>query len=273
MVFLDSGKGGVPYLMAYREHDQSQELVYVADTATFPYGVKESSELCHSLRTTIERVIDRFDPRLIVLACNTASVTALKWLRQHISTPLVGVVPAVKPASTQTTAGRIGLLVTERTATGDYLHDLIGQFAADRIVITVVAGRIVKYVETHATSTSLSSSPVIDKLIREVLDEFASANVDTLVLGCTHFLYIADLLRAHTTTTTTPLTIIDSRAGVTARIRQLLSASASASASSPPAPSTAVAAPPFCYTTTIPPISQSLQQLLVNCNIRYDGML
>lgn len=261
MVFLDSGKGGVPYLMAYREHDQSQELVYVADTATFPYGVKESSELCHSLRSTIERIVVRFDPRLIVLACNTASVTALKWLRQHISTPLVGVVPAVKPASMQTTAGRIGLLVTERTATGDYLHDLIGQFAADRIVITVVAGRIVKYVETHATSTSLSSSPVIDKLIREMLDEFASHNVDTLVLGCTHFLYIADLLRTHTTT---PLTIIDSRAGVTARIRQLLPAHTISAAAAPP---------PLCYTTTIPPLSQSLQQLLVNCNIRYDGML
>lgn len=247
--------------MDYQQHDQSRSLVYIADTATFPYGMKDKTALCHALHNTIKRIITNINPALIVLACNTASVTALRWLRQRISIPLVGVVPAVKPASAQTTAGKIGLLVTERTATGDYLHDLIGQFASDRVVVTVVASDIVKYVEDNATSLSLHSSPVINELIRNVLDEFSQSAVDTIVLGCTHFLYIADLLRKQLEQ---PIAIIDSRAGVTSRIYQLAT----------PIPTRSVhttAQPLLCHTTET--ISPSFERLLENCNIHYAGLL
>lgn len=261
IVFLDSGKGGLPYLMDYQKHDQSRSLIYVADTATFPYGMKDQAELCNTLHRTIERIIAHINPALIVLACNTASVTALKWLRQRISIPLVGVVPAVKPASAQTTHGHIGLLVTERTATGDYLHDLIGQFASDRVVITVIASDIVKYVEDHATTLSLSSSPKIAALIRDALDEFSRSAVDTIVLGCTHFLYIASLLREQIKQS---VAIIDSRAGITNRISQLAAPFSSQSAGTK-------ARAPLCHTTA--DISPSFEQLLTNCNIRYAGIL
>lgn len=261
IVFLDSGKGGLPYLMHYRQHDQSRPLIYVADNALFPYGMKDKNELCHELHNTIKKIITHINPALIVLACNTASVTALKWLRQRVSIPLVGVVPAVKPASAQTTGGRIGLLVTERTATGDYLHDLIGQFASDHEVVTVVASDMVKYIEDHATSLSVPSSPAINVLIRDVLSEFAASNIDTIVLGCTHFLYVADLLQAQIKH---PMAVIDSRSGVTNRIRQLAK----------PLPTQSVHSkthPPTCYMTT--DSSPSFEKLLTNCNIHYAGTL
>ena len=261
VVFVDSGKGGLPYFMDYHTHDRSRTLIYIADNAAFPYGTKDSVELCHSLLQTIRRIIERFDPMLIVLACNTASVTALKWLRRRISTPLVGVVPAVKPASAQTTVGKIGLLVTERTAVGDYLHDLIGQFAADRVVITVVANDIVTYVEDNAVSLTVDSSPAIDALIDKALAEFAQFDVDTLVLGCTHFVYIVDLLRKKIDR---PMAVIDSRAGVVSRIRQLTKRV--------PVLQKRHADIPMCYTTSAS-ISLSFGQLLQRCNMIYQGML
>lgn len=261
VVFLDSGKGGLPYLKDYHRHNQSQSLIYVADTASFPYGLKDKAELCHILQRTIERIVMRLNPALIVLACNTASVTALTWLRQRISVPLVGVVPAVKSASAKSSAGKIGLLVTERTATGNYLHDLIGQFAADQAVITVIASDIVNYIEHHATSLSITPSPEINTLIKNTLQEFTQAGTDTIILGCTHFLYIADLLKTHLEGT---ITVIDSRKGVTNRIKQL-------TASLPTQPVYNKKRPPICHTTST--ISPSLKKLLAHCDIRYEGIL
>lgn len=264
VVFLDSGKGGIPYLMGYRPYAHARTLVYVADTAEFPYGMKSSGELRHLLRERVQHIIDRFSPEAIVLACNTASVTALTWLRQRVSTPLIGVVPAVKPASAQTVNEHIGLLVTERTATGEYLHDLIGQFASDRVVVTVVASDIVKYVENHAVSLSLSASPGIDALIQKVLNEFSDADIDTLVLGCTHFVYIADLLRKHLPATST-INIIDSLSGVIGRIRVLVK-------DMPGSSEKAKRQVPVCHTTTVD-LSPTFRQLLDTCGIRYAGML
>jgi len=266
IVFLDSGKGGLPYLLAYRERTRLHKLIYVADTASFPYGVKDGTELRQILRRALEKIAMRFNPSLIVLACNTASVTALKWLRRHFTIPLVGVVPAVKLAALHKSGGNIGLLVTERTATGEYLHDLIGQFAHNRVVVTVAAGDMVQYIEREATSLTMhAGSGALNGIVAAALDEFKRADVSVVVLGCTHFIYILDLLRANSEK---KLTIIDSRAGVVNRISDLMREI------SPPIERGHAAHPHTteCYTTG-DLLSHSFSTLLIECSIEYCGTL
>ena len=263
IVFLDSGKGGLPYLMNYRKQNCAHKLIYIADTASFPYGTKDSTQLCQILDSTVERIIARFSPALIVLACNTASVTALKWLRRRFQTPFVGVVPAIKPASAHNTTGAIGLLVTERTAAGNYIHDLIGQFAADDSVVIVAAGDIVQYIEAKAHTLTVTPSPEIDVILNNALDEFSHNSVTTLVLGCTHFVYLIELLQQKTGK---KITVIDSRTGVTKRIQEItknmyLTKTQTSQISSVD-----------CYSTT-DIISYSFTKLLTHCNIRYSGIL
>jgi glutamate racemase len=116
VVFFDSGIGGIPYCSHFHSHNPYEPLVYLADRFHFPYGKRERAELVSVLIDLFSKIISLENPKIAVLACNTATVSALAELRDRFpGLPFVGTVPAVKPAVNATKTGKVGVLGTERT--------------------------------------------------------------------------------------------------------------------------------------------------------------
>ncbi len=265
IVYLDSGIGGIPYMVHCHELLRKHHYIYVADCEHFPYGEKPGKELQTILTDVVGEIISKYNPQLLVLACNTASVTTLETLRRSYSLPLVGVVPAVKPASLNSKSGKIALLVTERTAVEEYLLDLISQFASDHNVHTVIAGGIVSAIERYCNSLSHALHNRIIEESSKVVKELQDMEIDTLVLGCTHFTYILNYLRSQLDPR---IAIIDSRTGISRRVAALLSPADQYRAYSVPYP-----LPPELYTTGTSKLSSNVATLLRECGIHYAGQL
>ena len=152
----------------------------------------------------------------MVLACNTASVTALEAVRAAVEIPVVGVVPAVKPAAENSKNKRIGVLATERTVNGLYLADLVDNFAPACFVEKIAGSGIVRFIENDFFLSDLSEK---NKIIEAAVNRFIKSEVDTVVLGCTHFIFIADLLKQKLGP---QIEVIDSREGVGNQIINVL---------------------------------------------------
>ena len=214
VLFIDSGIGGIPYCRDFLGKNPHETVYYLADTKNFPYGPKEKDELTLILIKLTEKLLIKTDPKIIVLACNTATIAALNSLRQefpHI--PFVGTVPAVKPAAQASKNGRIGVLGTERTI--NEIHSL--NLAEEKCEITgICAPELVELIELH--SDSLNAEEKI-KTAKKYIDLFRSKNADTIVLGCTHFLVLLDEFRH---AAAPDINIYDSLDGITKRIEYLL---------------------------------------------------
>ncbi len=218
IAFLDSGVGGLPYLEWVRSRLPAESYVYVADSAHFPYGEKSAESLEEIVLATTEAIIDSFSPRLIVVACNTASVAALSALRSRFSVPFVGVVPAVKPAGKIDEGGdrkrSIGLLATERTVNEEYTRELIRNFASNCYVESIGDGSMVDFIEHRYLDSTKEERR---ELLRASIGAFKK--IDRLVLGCTHFTFIEDDLRE---ILGNAIEIIDSREGVGKQVMKIV---------------------------------------------------
>jgi len=216
VVFFDSGIGGLPYLEMARQRVAGEFFIYLADRKYFPYGVKTPSEVLTGVMESLGLAIRRFDPRAVVVACNTASVIALAELRKKYDIPFIGVVPAVKPAARSIPAGRLAVLATERTLADNYLADLIRNFAEGCEVIRYPLGKLVNLVEYDYFTTSAAEKKAI--VSREVGDLKKSA-VSSAVLGCTHFILLEEELKS---AMGNGVEIVDSREGVTGQLIRVL---------------------------------------------------
>ncbi len=191
IAFLDSGLGGVPYLLATRALLPREGLVYYADTRNFPYGDRAEADVRRIVREAVARLIELSGPRLIVIACNTASVVGLDDLRRRFNVPFVGVVPAIKPAAERASSGRIGVLATSRTVEGPYLASLIHRFTARDQVELVAADSLVQMIEHRLGEPD--EDPLREAL-RPSIVRLCTAGVRTIVLGCTHFIHVRRLI-------------------------------------------------------------------------------
>ena len=135
ILFFDSGVGGLRVLGPTRALLPNAPIVYAADSAGFPYGAKSEAELAERVPALLEQLAERFQPRLIVIACNTASTIALDHVRAALDVPIVGTVPAIKPAAEPSKSRVIGVLGTEATVRQPYVDDLAARFAADCTII------------------------------------------------------------------------------------------------------------------------------------------
>lgn len=216
ILFLDSGAGGLPYVDAVRELVPDERFVYVADTAHFPYGARDEAEIRAVLVDLLDRSITQFDPGLVVLACNTASVVALAELRRRFEVPVVGVVPAVKPAAAAAEGGAVAILSTERTADAEYLAGLIDHHAGDASVEIVPAAGLVEFVEERLTVTDEAGRRAA---VGRALGGLRRADLDAVVLGCTHFTHLSCEIAAELGE---GVRVIDSRDGVARRVATLL---------------------------------------------------
>ncbi len=217
LLFYDSGAGGLPYLAATRSRLPAERYIYLADRKHFPFGEKSAETLRAAVLDTIAEAVRRFDPKLIVVACNTASVVALEALRRRFTTPFVGVVPAVKPAALALQQGKFAVVATQQTAGGPYLDKLIQSFAEGSEVLKVPVASLVDFAEYRYFSTTEEEKIAV---LRKELAGLVADQVQAVVLGCTHFVLLEKQFRA---VLPDSLDVIDSREGVINRVLSLLS--------------------------------------------------
>ncbi|MDR3123607.1 MAG: glutamate racemase [Treponema sp.] len=216
VLFLDSGIGGLPYCRHFHENNPRESLVYVADREYFPYGSRDRLDLIRRLEDLLGRILRRRDPKLAVLACNTATVSALVELRERFPRlPLVGTVPAVKPAILHSKKRHIGVLGTARTVGDPYIARLAAEAGPDCAVTAIAAPDLVDFVERRFASSTAEERR--DAAL-PYLDRFRQAGVDAVVLGCTHFLFLLDAFRA----AAGDMSFHDSLEGVSRRAEALL---------------------------------------------------
>ncbi|HEY7833141.1 MAG TPA: glutamate racemase [Ktedonobacterales bacterium] len=178
---FDSGVGGLTILSELLRELPGERFVYFGDTGNCPYGVRPQREI-QELSAAAARFLLSHGAKIIVVACNTASVSALAFLRANFTNEFVGVVPAVKPAAARTRSGKVGVAATEASANGTYLKQLIEQFAHGVEVFAVGCPRLVELAEAGKLDGAETEAAV-----RGYLAPMLAAGIDELVLGCTHF--------------------------------------------------------------------------------------
>lgn len=186
ILIFDSGVGGLSIASHINQLLPTATLAYLADNALFPYGLLQDQALIDRVCLLIEQAVATHTPDLIVIACNSASTLVLPKLRQMTGIPVVGVVPAIKPAAYLSRSKVIGLLATPGTIQRDYTDELIGDFARDCQIIRVGSSELV-----HLVEQKLAGIPPSPVRLEQIMAQFEQhphwQQMDTLVLACTHF--------------------------------------------------------------------------------------
>src|SRR6266702_3339028 len=214
---FDSGVGGLTVLAALRQELPHENYVYFGDTAHCPYGMRSDAEIIELSSRGSQFLIEQ-GAKLIVLACNTASQAALTTVRATFSVPIVGVVPAVKPAARATKKGRVGVAATNQAAKALYLRQLIDEFAEGIQVYAVGCPELVTLVE-HGEF----DGPVVEEVVGHALQPLLKQEVDVIVLGCTHFPALRPVIER---ITDHRVQVIDSGSAVARRTHAVLDAEA-----------------------------------------------
>jgi glutamate racemase len=194
ILFFDSGVGGLSVLAPTRELLPTAPIVYAADSAGFPYGKRSEAEIASRIPALLGRLVERYDPRLVVIACNTASTIALEHVRSALNLPIVGTVPAIKPAAETSKTRVIGVLGTEATVRQPYVDDLAAKFASDCILIRHGSPELVELAEAKLAGDEISTD-LVRTAVQPMFDSADGERIDTVVLACTHFPLLADELR------------------------------------------------------------------------------
>ncbi|MDR5901486.1 MULTISPECIES: glutamate racemase [Halomonas] len=192
ILVFDSGVGGLSVVAALRARMPHAALAYACDNAMLPYGRRQDAWLVERILAVCEAAVAASRCAALVVACNTASTLALDALREHLRVPVVGTVPAIKPAAMVSRSRHIGLLATSATVARPYTLRLIETFAADCRVRRVAADPLVREAERYLAG-ELPDSAVIASALAPLWEE---PELDTVVLGCTHFPLLRDLLSA-----------------------------------------------------------------------------
>jgi glutamate racemase len=219
VLVFDSGLGGLTVAREIRALIPQAELTYYADNAFFPYGTKSEQALLQRVLDEVLYLERSYRPAVIVIACNTASTLALPQLRARTRTPIVGVVPAVKPAAESSSSRVIGLLATPGTVLRQYTSELIAQFAGHCQVVSVGSAELVELAEAKMRGSAPDHGR-IETILAPFHQHPQGAEIDTMVLACTHFPLLAAELQAGFGR---PIRWLDSGQAIARRVRFLLS--------------------------------------------------
>ncbi len=195
ILFFDSGVGGLSVLEPTRQLLPTAPIVYAADSAGFPYGTKSEAEIASRVPALLGRLVERFHPRLVVIACNTACTIALEHVRSALDLPVVGTVPAIKPAAELTRTGVIGILGTLATVRQPYVDRLVEQFATNTIVLRHGNADLVQLAEAKLAGEPLDPA-AFEQVLAGLFEQPHGDEIDTIVLSSTHFPLVEDELRA-----------------------------------------------------------------------------
>jgi glutamate racemase len=216
LLFFDSGIGGLSVLQAVQERLPQAPFVYAADYAGLPYGTKSEAEIAARVPALLGRLVERYRPRLVTIACNTACTIALSHVRAALDVPVVGTVPAIKPAAEATRTGVIGLLGTAATIRQAYVDRLQSDHAAGMTLLRHAAPDLV-----HAAEAKLRGEAVDPEVYRSAMRGLTQHpdgdRLDVTALGCTHFPLVKEELAA----ACPDMRFVDGAAGIARRIAHL----------------------------------------------------
>ena len=236
---FDSGIGGLSVFGEVAALMPGLSLTYAADNAAFPYGPKPEDALVARVTDVLGRLVGHTRPDVVVIACNTASTHALDAAREILSVPIVGVVPAIKPAAAASATRTIGLLATAATVASPYTRSLIDRFADGCRVVCCGAPELVE-----AAERKLQGEPPEPAMIASMLDRMLGApgggDIDIAVLGCTHFPLLKPELAAAAEQRGQRIQWIDSGAAIARRVRTILDKAGRTLPEAPSLPRTAI---------------------------------
>lgn len=212
VLIFDSGVGGISVYQEIQKLLPQLDYLYIFDNEAYPYGELEHETLIKRVRCLVTKLVAEYQIDLVVIACNTASTIVLPTLRQSLSIPVVGVVPAIKPASNLASKA-VGLIATPATVTRQYTKELIRDFAQSKTVEMLGSTRLVDIAEEK-----LRGMPVSLSELQKILSSLAD-NIDVAVLGCTHFPLIRDEIQA---ALGEHVILIDSGEAIARRVQDLL---------------------------------------------------
>lgn len=185
---FDSGIGGTSIWAEIHQLLPNEKTIYLADSKNAPYGQKSKDEIVAlSIKNT--ELLLSMDCKLIVVACNTATTNAIQELRAKYNVPFIGIEPAIKPAATHSKTQTIGILATQGTLNSDLFHTTAAKFNNIKIIEQVGHG-LVPLIEDGKIN-----SPEMTKLLHSYLTPMIQANIDYLVLGCSHYPYLIPQIR------------------------------------------------------------------------------
>ena len=216
---FDSGVGGLSVYLHLAQQLPTERYVYYADTLNVPYGNRDSEDI-EALTLKAVEWLHKQGCKLIVIACNSASAYALDTARRcypHI--PIVGLVPALKPAVLASKSGHVAVLATKATLNGTLLNDVIVNFAQpnNTVVTKYFDPQLVPWVEA-----GMSEQDETAERLRQQVRIFANEGVDQLVLGCTHYPFFKTFLLDEIVQQQLSIQVIDSGQAIAERVRQLL---------------------------------------------------
>jgi glutamate racemase len=213
LLIFDSGVGGLSVLAPIRRLLPSAPIVYVADNAGYPYGTKDPKVIEARVPALLGRLVERFDPELIVIACNTASTIALDAVRAALDLPIVGTVPAIKPAAEISRSRVIGVLGTEATVRQPYVDRLSAEFAADCTILRHGSAELVDLAEAKLRGEATDPG-AYRAILDGLLEQSGGESMDTVVLACTHFPLVQEELSA---ASPRPMTFVHGGDGIARR--------------------------------------------------------
>jgi len=218
IIVFDSGIGSLPIANSIRNYLPKADLWLIADNGFFPYGEKSDAELKQRIVQVLKSAVSKVKPDCIVIACNTASTIALDEVREVFKLPVIGVVPAIKPAAEATKSAVIGLIATPATINREYTDQLINDYAPECKVLRVGSTELVQMAERF-----IRNEPIDEEALKSVLIPFKiaakSESLDQLVLGCTHF----PLLKAQIQQILPNIDVIDSSDAIGKQTERIIS--------------------------------------------------
>ncbi len=214
ILLFDSGVGGLSVLGAVQRLLPQAPLVYAADSAGYPYGTRSEREIAARVPALLGRLAERYDPRLIVIACNTASTIALDAVRAALDVPIVGTVPAIKPAALLSRTRVIGVLGTEATVRQPYVDRLAAEFAADCTIFRHGSAELVDLAEAKLRGEEIDPGALEDA-VAPLWAPAGGEEIDTVVLACTHFPLLRDELQG---AIGQPVRFVDGAEGIARRV-------------------------------------------------------
>ncbi len=213
ILIFDSGVGGLSVLEEVRALLPHAPLLYAADNAGFPYGTKSEDEIAARVPVLLGRLVERYRPCVAVIACNTASTIALAPVRSALDIPVVGTVPAIKPAALASKTRVIGVLGTNATVRQPYVDNLVAEFAADCLVLRHGSAALVELAEAKLRGNP-PASIAVQTALAGLLEQPQGEMIDQIVLSCTHFPLLADEISA---VCGPRVSLVDSGAGIARR--------------------------------------------------------
>lgn len=210
---FDSGVGGTSIWKEIHELLPLEHTIYLADSINAPYGEKPAEEIIRLSVKNTEKLL-QMGAKIIVVACNTATTNAIQHLRSSYTIPFIGIEPAIKPAALNTQTKSIGILATKGTLTSALFARTADLYSRDNTVVEVVGKGLVEQIEKGQ-----KDAPVVEQMLRKLLEPMLHAGIDYLVLGCSHYPYLIPTLKK---ILPEHVTIIDSGMAVAKQTKHVL---------------------------------------------------